>query len=98
MSNDRVFDIYRYKMLVSAASEEEVSSQRHKKNSIYSAVSYQAQLISLTHLRQRRFMEVQLQPHDHIWEISGVETHDIFGDPGRSVTAVQQQTKTRLLI
>lgn len=91
-----MFDRYRYKMLV-----QDVFFNNHLKDtkkSIYSAVSYQAQLISLTHLRQRRFMEVQLQPHDHIWEISGVETHDIFGDPGRSVAAVKQQTKSCLLI
>lgn len=39
-------------------------------------------------------MEVQLQPHDHIWEISSVKTHNIFGDPCRSATAVRQEAKS----
>lgn len=51
-----------------------------------------------THLRQRGFMEVQLQPHDHIWEISSVETHHVFGDASRSVAAVRQHTKACLKI
>lgn len=45
----------------------------------------------MSHLRQGRLVEVQLQPHDHIWEISGVETHDVFGDPCRAATAARQQ-------
>lgn len=47
------------------------------------------QVIILTHLRQRRLVEVQLQPHDHIREISSMETHNVFGDPARSITAVK---------
>lgn len=70
----------------------------HRKRSVYTAVSYQARLINQTHLRQWRFVEVQLQPHDHIWEISSMETHNVFGDPGGSITAVRQYAKSHLLI
>lgn len=40
-------------------------------------------------------MKVQLQPHDHIWEISSMETHDVFGDPGRSKTTRRGEAKRR---
>lgn len=65
---------------------------------LQSGVLNQTQLLTLTHLRQWRFVEVQLQPHDHIWEISSMETHNIFGDPGRSKTAVGQKAKSGLVM
>lgn len=42
-------------------------------------------------------MEVQLQPHHHIWKVSGVETHNVLGDTGRSVTAVNQHNRLSLM-
>lgn len=71
-----------------------ISAHKQIKKSIHTTVLYQARLISLTYLRQRRFMEVQLQPHDHIWEIPSVETHNVFGDPSWSITSVRQYAKS----